>query len=86
MRGQPGDGALYVDTDGTEHKAVIVSKAESETAIIAYSEGNTFRDADRRMAYYVPHIGDVDRDVRCFKHRRVADWVTDLIDSPGDDG
>lgn len=85
MRGYPGDGALYVDADGTEHKAVIISKAENNTAIVAYTENNTFRDTDRRLAYHVPHIGDVTRSVRCYKHRRVADWVPELIDSPGDD-
>lgn len=80
MRGYPGDGAIYVDDDGGEHKAVLLSPADNETAVLAYSEGNTFEADDRRIVYHVPHTGDVDRSVRCYKLRRTADWVPKLIE------
>lgn len=79
MRGDAGDGALYVGRDGEEYRAIIQSETMLGNANLAFWEGESPTKESLKMAMNVPHKSNTPNDRNYYKHKPSAEWVNELL-------
>ena len=79
MRGDAGDGAIYIDRDGEEHKAIIQSETMLENANLVFWEGDEPDKESLKYAMNVPHKSNTPNERNVYKHKPSAEWVDELI-------
>ena len=79
MRGNAGDGAIYIDKHGEEHRAVIQAETMNGNANLVYWEGEEPDRDSLRMAMNIPHKSNTPTEKSCYRHKPSADWVNELI-------
>jgi hypothetical protein len=81
MKGKPGDGAIFVDQEGNEWKAVLTDETMSGNASLVYaeSEEDEFTQDSIHMAFNIPTEEEAIGNGPYYKHRPNAKWPNDLL-------
>ena len=79
MRGNAGDGAIYIDKHGEEHRAIIQSETMNGNANLVYWEDEEPTKESLKMAMNIPHKSDTPNDKSVYRHKPSADWIEELI-------
>lgn len=79
MRGTAGDGAIYIDKHGDEHRAILQSETMNGNANLVYWEGEEPTHESLRMAMNIPHKSNTPNNTSVYKHKPSAEWVDELL-------
>lgn len=81
MKGKIGDGAIYVDRNGNEWKAILTDETMNGNASLTYAkdEDGEFTTDSLHMGFNIPTEEDARGSGPYYKHRPDADWPDDVI-------
>lgn len=79
MRGNAGEGAIFIDNDGERHKAILQSETLNGNANLVFWEGDEPSKENLKMAMNIPHKSNTPTEKNVYKHKPSADWVDELL-------
>lgn len=79
MKGNAGDGAIYIDREGERYKAIIQAETLIGNANLVYWEGEAPDSESLKMAMNVPHKSNSPNERNVYKHKPSADWVDEIL-------
>lgn len=79
MKGNAGEGAIFIDRDGNECKAIIQSESMIGNANLVFWEGDEPDEESLKYAMNIPHKSNSPNEKNVYTHKPSADWVDEFI-------
>lgn len=79
MKGTAGEGAIYIDRDGDEYRAILQSESMLGHANLVYWEGEEPTEENLKVAMNVPHKSNTPNENNVYTYKPSAEWPENFL-------
>lgn len=79
MKGNAGEGAIYIDRQGHERKAILQSESMIGKANLVYWEGDEPDKDSLKYAMNIPHKSNTPNEKNVYTYKPSAEWVDNFL-------